>query len=242
MDIRVLGCSGGLDASTGSTCIQLSSRVLIDAGTGLSKLTIEEMRQVEHIVLTHSHMDHIAALPLFLSNMFEHVDHQVKVYAQAHTIEKLNTHIFNNEIWPDFRELPSPENPVVRFIETHPGDEFVLDSMTIKLFPVDHTVPTVGVSVHGEQGHFVFSSDTTASDLLDRELNKLGAIDIFMVECSFTDDKHELAVQTKHMTPALVASTLQNMEVPPQKVWISHLKPSCAQSLRDVLSSDYHVL
>lgn len=250
MAIRVLGCSGGLDSAGGSTCIRVGENILIDAGTGLSTLSIDEMRKVEHIFLTHSHMDHIAALPMFLSNMFEKVDHQVKVYAQAHTIEKLTTHIFNNEIWPDFRELPTAQNPIVKFIETVPGDSFQLRSLMpfgtgagmLTLFPVDHTVPTVGVSVRDDSSHFVFTSDTTAGDLLDRELNKLGEIDVLMIECSFTDDKHELAVQTKHMTPQMVDNTLSNLSRAPKEVWISHLKPSCAAELRPQLSKKYKVL
>ncbi|MCL4410191.1 MAG: 3',5'-cyclic-nucleotide phosphodiesterase [Gammaproteobacteria bacterium] len=250
MAIRVLGCSGGLDSAGGSTCIQVSENILIDAGTGLSSLSIDEMRKIEHIFLTHSHMDHIAAVPMFLSNMFEKVEHQVKVYAQAHTIEKLNTHIFNNEIWPDFRELPTPQNPIVKFIEIAPGDSFQLRSLMplgtvagmVTLFPVDHTVPTVGVSVRDENGHFVFTSDTTAGDLLNRELDKLGEIDVLMIECSFTDDKYELAVQTKHMTPQMVDDTISNLKHVPKEVWINHLKPSCAAELRPQLSSKYRVL
>ncbi|MCH8492509.1 MAG: 3',5'-cyclic-nucleotide phosphodiesterase [Idiomarina sp.] len=252
MKIDVLGCSGGLSDSGGSTCIRICEYAIIDAGTGLSSLPLAEMRKIRAVVLTHAHMDHIAALPLFLSNMFDNNGQQVTVYAQAHTIQTLRENIFNNAIWPDYTVLPTPERPILQFVEIQPGDRFNLaeagaggvaagGGVDITVFPVDHTIPTVGVSarIGGEQ--FVFSSDTTAGALLDAELAKLGTIDIFMLECSFTDDMHELAVRTKHMTPSMVRTTVANMAMRPKQVWISHLKPSCAEALRTDLH-DFFVL
>ena len=252
MKIDVLGCSGGLSDSGGSTCIRICEYAIIDAGTGLSSLPLAEMRKIRAVVLTHAHMDHIAALPLFLSNMFDNNGQQVTVYAQAHTIQTLRENIFNNAIWPDYTVLPTPDRPIVKFVEIQPGDKFSLAEaagglaeagagVDITVFPVDHTIPTVGVSarIGGEQ--FVFSSDTTAGPLLDAELAKLGAIDVFMLECSFTDDMHELAVRTKHMTPSMVRTTITNMAIRPKQVWISHLKPSCANALRTDLQ-DFFVL
>ncbi|EGN74630.1 metal-dependent hydrolase, beta-lactamase superfamily III [Idiomarina sp. A28L] len=239
MNIQVLGCSGGLSDKNGSTCIQIGDYALIDAGTGLSSLTIEAMRKIRYIVLTHSHMDHIAALPLFLSNMFENVDHQVQVFAQAHTIETLKTNIFNDNIWPDFTQFPSAEAPIVEFIEIAPGDTFTLASpeqqnAQIHVFAVDHTVPTMGVSVRMQNQHFVFSSDTTEGPIFDNalaEVSKLAPVDTLMLECSFTNNKHDLAVHTKHMTPKMLKGTLTRMQQMPKNLWISHLKPSSGDAL-----------
>ena len=40
----------------------LDDWLLLDAGTGVARLTLEEMAPLQHVLLTHSHMDHIAAL------------------------------------------------------------------------------------------------------------------------------------------------------------------------------------
>jgi phosphoribosyl 1,2-cyclic phosphodiesterase len=41
----------------------IDGRILIDAGTGVGDLTLDEMQAVDDVFLTHSHLDHIAALP-----------------------------------------------------------------------------------------------------------------------------------------------------------------------------------
>ncbi len=66
MKVRVLGCSGAIAKDCRTTSFLIDDNILIDAGTGVGDLTLEEMRQIDHVFLTHSHLDHIAALPLML--------------------------------------------------------------------------------------------------------------------------------------------------------------------------------
>jgi ribonuclease BN (tRNA processing enzyme) len=66
MRVRVLGCSGAIARDCRTTSFLLDADVLIDAGTGVGDLTLDEMAQINHVLLTHSHLDHIAALPLML--------------------------------------------------------------------------------------------------------------------------------------------------------------------------------
>ncbi|MBL2595817.1 MBL fold metallo-hydrolase, partial [Klebsiella pneumoniae] len=64
MQIRVLGCSGAIAKDCRTTSFLVGNRILIDAGTVVGDLTLEEMGRIDHVLLTHSHLDHIAALPL----------------------------------------------------------------------------------------------------------------------------------------------------------------------------------
>ena len=66
MQVRVLGCSGAIAKDCRTTSFLIGDNILIDAGTGVGDLTLDEMRQIDHVFLTHSHLDHIAALPLML--------------------------------------------------------------------------------------------------------------------------------------------------------------------------------
>ena len=66
MKVRVLGCSGAIAKDCRTTSFLVDGDLLIDAGTGVGDLSLEQMRAVDHVMLTHSHLDHIAALPLMV--------------------------------------------------------------------------------------------------------------------------------------------------------------------------------
>ncbi|RUO39359.1 3',5'-cyclic-nucleotide phosphodiesterase [Aliidiomarina taiwanensis] len=247
MTIRVLGCSGGIGGLTGSTCIQLGEHILIDAGSGLNTLSLTEMRAIKHIVLTHAHMDHICSLPTFLANLFDYFSGPIVVHAFPETIQVLKECIFNWQVWPDFTQLPSPENPILAFQEIHPHQAFTIDDYQFLPFSAAHTVPTAALSVTHNNIHFVFSADTKYTEEFVAHLNTLEPIDIFMVECSFPDRYAELAEASCHLTPATVQQTLNALNVPPKEVWISHLKPSYEEELRTLFATSsvykhWHIL
>ncbi len=62
--------------------------MLIDAGTGLGDVSLNDMTGIRHIFLTYSHMDHIAGLPLLADSMFGVHDEPIV----AHALEKLSRH------------------------------------------------------------------------------------------------------------------------------------------------------
>ncbi|WP_431264284.1 hypothetical protein ACQ859_01350 [Roseateles chitinivorans] len=64
MKIRVLGCAGALAAGYRTTSFLLDDDVLIDAGSGVAELTVDAMVEVDHILVTHSHLDHVLAIGL----------------------------------------------------------------------------------------------------------------------------------------------------------------------------------
>ena len=101
MQVRILGCSGTI-AKGATTSFLLGERVLVDAGTGVGQLTLEEMQRIDHVFLTHSHLDHIAALPLMLDAVGEPPP-AAGVHALPQTLAALHAHVFNDVIWPDFR-------------------------------------------------------------------------------------------------------------------------------------------
>jgi len=240
VNIQVLGCSGGLsgDNKGGSTCIQLDHNILIDAGTGLNQLSLAQMHQVRHVFLTHSHMDHIAALPTFLSNQYGSEHLPVTVYAQAHTLEKLKNNIFNGDIWPELSSMTEGPEALLKFEEVHPGQSIEFEDIKIKAFAVEHSVPTVGYSVKSQGKHVVFTADTIAGKQLTEQLNRLGHIDTLMLECAFPDELLPVAEKTKHMTPSLLENALKSLEQQPDELWITHLKPSYENALRKTLADN----
>src|ERR1035438_587793 len=66
--------------------------------TGVGDLAIAELARVEHVFLTHFHLDHIACLPLMVDTVGDMRNKPLTVYATEATLEILRAHIFNWEI------------------------------------------------------------------------------------------------------------------------------------------------
>ncbi|MDB5730818.1 MAG: 3,5-cyclic-nucleotide phosphodiesterase, partial [Variovorax sp.] len=66
MKVRVLGCSGAIARDCRTTSFLIDDDLLVDAGTGVGDLTLDEMAGIDDVFLTHSHFDHIASLPMML--------------------------------------------------------------------------------------------------------------------------------------------------------------------------------
>ncbi len=107
MQIRILGCSGGISGELRTTSLLVDDDILIDAGTGVGDMTLAEMAGIRHIFVTHSHLDHIAGIPLMVDSIFSQISEPVVIHASAATIAALRNHIFNWTIWPDFTVLPT---------------------------------------------------------------------------------------------------------------------------------------
>jgi 3',5'-cyclic-nucleotide phosphodiesterase len=115
MKLRVLGCSGGIGARARTTSFLVDADILLDAGTGVEDLSVDELAAIDHVFVTHSHLDHICALPLLVDSVGGLRERPITVHALPETIEALRTHIFNWVIWPDFTEIPHFDRPWMRF-------------------------------------------------------------------------------------------------------------------------------
>lgn len=246
MEIKVLGCSGGVGVDLRTTTILIDGDILIDAGTGVGDLSLDEMSAIRHIFLTHSHLDHIACVPLLVDTLFDRLTTPITVHAQSKTIEALQKHIFNNVVWPDFTRLPTPEKPVIRFEIQEAGEVIHLGARSFESIRVNHTVPGVGYRVESEKGVFAFSGDTTTNDSFWAGLNAHSALDILMVEAAFPNEESELCRQAGHYCPDMLARDLAKLRHQPQ-VYISHNKPGAenrifAQCREAITSHDIHPL
>jgi len=223
MELRVLGCSGGVGAQLRTTTLLIDSDILIDAGTGLGDLSLDEMAQIKHIFVTHSHLDHITGIPLLIDTIFEKITQPVVIHAQAETLNALQTHIFNNTIWPDFSRLPT-EAPVLKYQVMSPGDTTMIDNRQFEMIEVNHAVAGVGYRVQADTGCFAFSGDTTTNDTFWNALNAHSALDILFVEAAFSNSDKELCKIAGHYCAELLADDLCKLKHQPQ-VYITHNKP-----------------
>jgi len=224
MRIRVLGCSGGIGTGRRTTSLLLDDDILIDAGTGVGELALDEMRRVDHVFLTHSHLDHLAALPFMLDTVGASRSRPVILHAQPATLAAFEAHIFNNVIWPDFTRIPTPEKPFLNYQPMPVGSEASLGRRRIRSVPVKHAVPAVGYLVSGPGGSIAFSGDMTANDDFWQALNACADLKHVIVETSFLDADEELARVSRHLCPSMLAGELRKLKPGPQ-VHITHLQP-----------------
>lgn len=224
MQVRILGCSGGIGHKMRTSSYLVDDDILLDAGTGVGDLPLDEMRKISHIFITHSHMDHVATIPLLVDTLFSDIKEPVIVHALKETIESLKTHIFNWTIWPDFTELPNKEAPVLKFEEMKVGDVVNLDGRSIEMVEVNHIVPAVAYVVQSSDAVFAYSGDTTTNDTLWQVLNRYPRLDFMVIESGFANHDIELAHLARHYCPSLLAEDLKKLTHNP-KIGISHLKP-----------------
>ncbi len=230
MELRVLGCSGGVGSGLRTTTLLIDDDVLIDAGTGLGDLTLDEMARIRHIFLTHSHLDHIASIPLLVDSIFDRITQPIVIHGLAETLDALKRHIFNNVIWPDFSRLPHPANPVMAYAPMAPGEVCTLGERELEMIAVNHVVPGVGYRVSSPGGCFAFSGDTSTNDSFWRTLNERGRLDLLIVESAFTNEDIQLSHQAGHYCPSLLAADLDKLEQP-VAVYISHNKPGDEETI-----------
>ena len=226
MRVRVLGCSGAIAKDCRTTSFLIDGDVLVDAGTGVGDLTLDEMRGIRHVLLTHAHLDHVAALPLMIDAVASHIAEPIRVSALPGTIDALKTHVFNNVIWPDFSRIPSPQAPFVSFQEIRVGQVLDLAGKSIEVLPAVHTVPACGYAVGAGQGCWVFTGDTERNPAFWRRINQMD-VAALVIETAFSNREQDLAQRSLHLSPLALAQELDC--IAPTKrfpIYITHTKPA----------------
>ena len=224
MRLRILGCSGGIGGDLRTTSMLLDHDVLIDAGTGVADLSLSELKQVDHVFVTHSHLDHIACIPFLVDAVGGMRSGPVTVHATAQTLRALRDHVFNWKIWPDFTQIPRVEAPYLQYREIRVGEPVLLGSRSITPLPANHVVPAVGFRLDSGQASLVFTGDTTSNDALWEQVNQMDNLRYLIIETAFSDAERQLAIDSKHLCPSMLADELAKLTRSAQ-IFITHLKP-----------------
>lgn len=234
--LKVLGCSGGFSKGLATTSLLIDSNILIDCGTGVGNLEISELQLIDHIFITHCHLDHIVSLPFLLDLVGVKRPKPINVYATPSTIKAIQDNIMNNQIWPDFSKIPSSTEPSVVFIDVTSKKYWEINSKKIKSISVPHTVDAVAYVIESSHSSIAFSGDTGYSESFINALNEVEKLNHLIIETSFPDEEIALAKMSQHLCPQLLADMLSKLRNKPQ-IYITHLKPGYERvTLRQILN------
>ncbi|MBU5613340.1 3',5'-cyclic-nucleotide phosphodiesterase [Geomonas azotofigens] len=235
MKLRVLGCSGAEFPGHSPSGFLIDGSLLLDAGTVGAALDQEEQRGIEHILVTHCHMDHVRGIPFLADNIVvSGSSHKVQVIASAEVIAAIGSHVMNGLIWPDFSRIPTPQDPVLSYREVPVETEFQVGDYSVLACRVNHPVPALGYRVTRGGVSLLYTGDTGPTERIWELAGDLAAL---VVEVSFPSAMEEIALMTGHLTPALLAKELVKLSRPPRRVLITHLKPQYQEVIAGELAS-----
>ena len=234
MRLKILGCSGGIGLGLRTSSYMVDDDILMDAGTGVGDLSLEEMKGLKHIFLTHSHLDHVCTIPLLIDTLFECLKEPLNIYGSRETIDALKAHVFNWTLWPDFSELPNKNSAVMQYHVLKKGESITLGDRTVNFMDVNHAVPCVAYHIQNTDSSICYSGDTTTCDSLWNCINHKKSLSMLIIECAFPNENEKLAGLAKHYCPNTLVKDLKKMNID-AKVAITHLKPGGEQDTQDQL-------
>lgn len=240
MKIRVLGAHGSdlvVKGPTGSTISRsvgflVNDELMVDAGTLAAGLTLEEQQRVKHILLSHLHLDHIKDIPPLVDNLSGLVDHQVVVASLPSVVKGLQEHIFNDMVFPNFFNLQGPCPPILRAQGLEVKKEIMLSGgISVTPVLVNHTVETVGFVIRDGSAAWIYSGDTHLTEEIWQIAAKTPDLKGIFIEVSFPDSMMDIAIQSKHLTPKLLAQEFRKIGKPDLPLFVYHMKPTVREPI-----------
>jgi ribonuclease BN (tRNA processing enzyme) len=221
----VLGAYGSYQKQKGCTCFKLGDSTLIDAGSVFDSLTRKQILNIDKVLLSHSHFDHIKDLPFLFEGHLRDREKTVEVYGSLETINSVKEHIFNDIVWPKFHKINlNNGKPVVVFklIDTESVIEF--EGLSVSVFEAVHSVPCYGFVIKGQKNNVVISSDTLINPLIPKICESLQGKTTLFIECSYPNEYKELAKTTFHLTPEDVFNNVKTINQTID-LFTYHIKP-----------------
>ncbi|MBL6973489.1 MAG: diguanylate cyclase, partial [Sulfurimonas sp.] len=225
--IKILGAYGTKAKGFGTSSFSLNETNVIDAGNLLAGLG-SQASKIQNIWITHSHLDHISDIAYVIDNYFDDFKGSINIHALPQTIETLQKHFLNDLVWPDFSKikLSNSKEMCVSYIAIELDKEYKLsDKESIKAFKTDHTVPSCGYIYKKENSAVLITADTYSLDNIVEIIDKDFSIKSIVIECSIPSRMEELAKESKHLTPSLLAEKLKSLQRTDLELYINHIKP-----------------
>lgn len=223
----MLGCYGSEYPGRLTSCFLINDSIVIDAGAMTSSLTLREQAEIDFILLSHGHLDHVLDIGFLADNIIGNKPHPVEIIAVPSVIKVLMGNILNNRIWPNFTHIPTINNPVLATRTIKPRTKFTIHGIQVRAIPVHHTVPTYGFILQEKSGaSIVYSGDTGPTKELWVAVNRLKKLKAIFIELSFPNRLQTRADISRHLTPKTLVKELDKIKLGKKvPVYLYHMKP-----------------
>jgi ribonuclease BN (tRNA processing enzyme) len=205
------------------TSTLVNDSVVLDAGCVGLWGTPQEQARIRHVLLSHTHIDHLATLPVFVENAYDGQGEGVTIHASREVLDCCQRDLFNGRLWPDFIALSQSERPFLRLSPFEAGQTIELDGLRITAVALEHVVPTVGYLIADASSAIVFATDTGPSEEIWKRANALPNLKGVFLEATFPDRLTWLAEVSRHLTPKTFAAEVSKLARPVRVIAI-HLK------------------
>ncbi len=178
----------------------------------LARMEID-LREINHIFITHFHIDHFNDLPAIIFAMKNGLSDgrgDLTIHGPQGFTENFQAirHAYGSQIVTDkFRTS----------VVEHGEDEFQIDSVKVRTIQMAHSVPAIGYRFDGTNGKsLTYSGDTEpCSNIIKLAMGGEG----LLMECSQPDD----APMPGHATTSQAAAVAQKAEV--KTLILTHISP-----------------
>jgi ribonuclease BN (tRNA processing enzyme) len=232
MELSVLGCHGGETPRHRTTSFLVNGRLAIDAGALTSGLPLQRQLQIDHILITHAHLDHVKDLATLADNVFGKRKKPVRILCTRGTFRSLRRHFFNDKLWPDFTALPSARRPTVELVEIPFDRPVKVGSYSVTAVRVAHPVESVGFLLSDHDGTLAISGDTGPTNGFWKAVNAVNNLKTLLVEVSFPNAMQALADVSMHLTPRTLAGELGKLTRGGFPILLYHLKPAYMDAIQ----------
>ena len=219
-------------------CMMIDDQVAVDAGSLAFSCTDLQRQQVRDVILTHTHLDHIAGLPMFIDDLFSSLERPICVHATRQMIDSLETHVFNWEIYPRFSELTNGVGRVLDYQEFAEGETFDVAHLSVTSVPVNHQVSAHGYIISDGNVSIGVTGDTAETEEFWDLCNERQDLSAVFVECAFPNEFAELAKVSCHLTPIGLQQELRKFRNDKCPVYLINLKPA----YRDIVIDEVNEL
>ena len=214
MQLRVVGCHGGETPKHRTSAFILDDRLAIDAGSLTSGLDLKLQYQLEAVLVSHAHLDHIRDLATIADNRAQYGCKPLLVVATAATIDVLKRHFFNGLVWPDFTLIPSKKEPTIQYKILKPEVRIEVAGFGVRAITVSHTIDTSAFIVDKDGASMAYSGDTGPTDRLWEMLNKEKDLRALLMEVSFPNEEQRVATLSGHHSPQTLLPDLKKYKRP----------------------------